>query len=101
MHEAYPPLSLAQIHAALAYYYDHKAQLDAEIEEELCDVDSLRRQSGQPSRDELVQRLGDRPDETALSAVKRLQAKSAAIGNDRISNSDIDVEIRRARRTSR
>ncbi len=25
-------LSLAQVHAALAYYYDHKAEMDAEIE---------------------------------------------------------------------
>src|SRR5438552_1418339 len=25
-------LSLAQIHAALAYYYDHKVEIDAEIE---------------------------------------------------------------------
>ncbi len=29
-HAAY--LSLAQIHAALAYYYDHKEEIDAEIE---------------------------------------------------------------------
>src|SRR5882672_8144447 len=28
----HPSLSLAQIHAALTYYYDHQAELDAEIE---------------------------------------------------------------------
>ena len=33
VHDAYPHLSMAQIHAALAYYYDHKEQVDAEIEE--------------------------------------------------------------------
>lgn len=32
IHESYPHLSLAQIHAALAYYYDHKTAIDAEIE---------------------------------------------------------------------
>ena len=32
MHFQYPHLSLAQIHAALAYYYDHQSELDAEIE---------------------------------------------------------------------
>ena len=32
LHEAYPQLTLAQIHAALAYYYDHQAEFDAEIE---------------------------------------------------------------------
>ncbi len=32
MHFQYPHLSLAQIHAALSYYYDHQTELDAEIE---------------------------------------------------------------------
>ena len=32
MHAQYPHLSMAQIHAALAYYYDHQAELDEEIE---------------------------------------------------------------------
>ena len=31
MHEQFPHLSLAQIHAALAYFYDHQAQFEAEI----------------------------------------------------------------------
>ncbi len=30
---AHPSISLAQIHAALAYYFDHKAEIDADIEE--------------------------------------------------------------------
>ncbi|MDX1946386.1 MAG: hypothetical protein SFU86_13375 [Pirellulaceae bacterium] len=29
--EAYPHLSLAQIHAALAYYYDHQQEIDQQI----------------------------------------------------------------------
>jgi uncharacterized protein (DUF433 family) len=33
IHEAYLDLPLASIHAALAYYYDHKAELDAEMEQ--------------------------------------------------------------------
>ena len=32
MHEQYPHLSLAQIHAALSYYYEHQAEVDADIE---------------------------------------------------------------------
>ena len=55
--DAYPHLGLAQIHAALAYYYDHKSQVDAEIDRELRDVDSLRRNSAQPAREELERRL--------------------------------------------
>ena len=44
--EQYPHLSLAQIHAALAYYYDHKSQIDEEIRRELTEVDSLRAHQG-------------------------------------------------------
>jgi uncharacterized protein (DUF433 family) len=31
IHLEYPPLTLAQIHAALAYYFDHQAEVDAQI----------------------------------------------------------------------
>lgn len=31
LHEQYPHLSLGQIHAALAFYYDHQEELDADI----------------------------------------------------------------------
>ena len=30
----YPDLSLAQVHAALGYYYDHKDEIEAELAEE-------------------------------------------------------------------
>ena len=42
IHEAYPHLSMAQIHAALAYYYDHKEAIDAEIEEGRRYVEEMR-----------------------------------------------------------
>ncbi|HET6572255.1 MAG TPA: DUF433 domain-containing protein [Fimbriiglobus sp.] len=38
----YPHLSLAQIYAALAYYHDHKAEIDKEIEEGLRYADEMR-----------------------------------------------------------
>lgn len=52
IHFQYPHLSLAQIHAALSYYYDHQAELEANIEERwreanelaMNDADSLLRQ---------------------------------------------------------
>ena len=31
---AYPDLSLAQVHAALAYYYDHRDEVDGELDED-------------------------------------------------------------------
>jgi len=42
MHVQYPHLSLAQIHAALSYYYEHQAELDADIERWDREVEALR-----------------------------------------------------------
>ncbi len=42
-HDRY--LSLAQIHAAFTYYYDHQAEFDAEIERQHREVDELRTKS--------------------------------------------------------
>ena len=42
LHEAHPDLTLAQIHAALAYYYDHKAELDAQSERDTKEFDEAR-----------------------------------------------------------
>ena len=39
-HKSY--LSLAQIHASLAYYYDHQEELDAEIERQVRDYEERR-----------------------------------------------------------
>lgn len=41
MHFQYPHLSLAQIHAALAYYYDHQAEMDAEIRTRRAEANEL------------------------------------------------------------
>jgi uncharacterized protein (DUF433 family) len=42
LQRAYPRLSLAQIHAALAYYYDHQAEFDAEIERQGVEFEAAR-----------------------------------------------------------
>ena len=41
IHFQHPTLSLAQIHAALSYYYDHQAELDAEMMRQLKEVEAL------------------------------------------------------------
>ena len=41
----HPHLSLSQIHAALAYYYDHQTELDAVIATQLDRVAALRSQT--------------------------------------------------------
>lgn len=47
MHRQHPHLPLAKIHAALAYYYDHQAELDAEMERDYQEVEAMRRAAGQ------------------------------------------------------
>lgn len=47
-------LSMAQIHAALTYYYDHQADFDAQIEREVQEYEDLRSKSlGSPGRQRL------------------------------------------------
>jgi uncharacterized protein (DUF433 family) len=41
----HPQLSLAQIHAALSYYYDHRDELKAEVEELMREYKELRAQA--------------------------------------------------------
>ncbi len=45
MHFQHPHLSLAQIHAALSYYYDHKEEIDTEIAQQVKEYEKLRAQS--------------------------------------------------------
>jgi uncharacterized protein (DUF433 family) len=47
IHEYYPHLSLAQIHAALAYYYDHKEVIDADLKAGREMVERMRREAGE------------------------------------------------------
>lgn len=42
IHFQYPHLSLAQIYSAIAYYYDHQAEFDAEIAFQCEEHDVLR-----------------------------------------------------------
>jgi uncharacterized protein (DUF433 family) len=43
---AHPLLSLSQIHAALSYYHDHKAELDALMQRQMDDHRRLRAEAG-------------------------------------------------------
>ncbi len=54
IHEAYPHLSLAQIYAAMAWYHDHKAEYDAEMERNMKEYERLRAST---ENHELQQRL--------------------------------------------
>src|SRR5438132_5520850 len=45
MHFQHPHLAMAQIHAALAYYYENQDKLDDEIRRDLEEVDQFRSKS--------------------------------------------------------
>ena len=45
----HPHLTLGQIHSALAYYWDHKEEIDSDIERRLERVERIRREVG-PSK---------------------------------------------------
>jgi uncharacterized protein (DUF433 family) len=57
LHFQHPYLTLGQIHSALAYYWDHREELDRDIRRRLGRVDGLRNEN-HPSK--LVERLRDR-----------------------------------------
>ena len=48
IHFQHPHLSLAQVHAALAYYYNNKDGLDAEIEHRSRDAEALTQRLSNP-----------------------------------------------------
>lgn len=61
MHFQYPHLSLAQIHAALSYYYEHQAELDADIQQRWQGVNELAaREADSPLRRRLRELRGRR-----------------------------------------
>ena len=61
MRGEYPHLSLAQIHSAMSYYYDHQAEFDAQAKQSLERAEALHAKSTtQPTRAELLPRLKQR-----------------------------------------
>jgi uncharacterized protein (DUF433 family) len=61
----YPTITLAQVHAALAYYYDHHEEIERTIVEEDEFVEGLKAREG-PSllRERLAQRRKDVPGDS-------------------------------------
>ena len=56
--EQHPDLSLAQIHGALAFYYDNQQEMEERIAAGERYVEEMRSKSqSQPSRDELLERM--------------------------------------------
>ena len=57
----YPRLSLAEIHSALAYYHDHKAEIDRQSAESDREYSRSRPHSNPLSRKDFEQRLNSEP----------------------------------------
>lgn len=62
-HFQHPNLSLAQIHAALAYYYENQEHLDAEIDRRRGEVETQAAESADSAlRQRLLALKGHRPN---------------------------------------
>jgi uncharacterized protein (DUF433 family) len=60
----YPTITLAQVHAALSYYYDHRDEIHAAIEEEERFVEELKAESPPSRLQKLLEaRTLDAPDD--------------------------------------
>ena len=54
---AYPDLTLAQVYAALSYYYEHKQDLDAQMERDEREREAFAAEHTNPvTREELLKR---------------------------------------------
>ncbi len=60
IHFQHPHLSLAQIHAALGHYYDHQAEMDAQIQRSVKSVEQLRSQAGESPLRKRLREMGKR-----------------------------------------
>jgi uncharacterized protein (DUF433 family) len=58
LHFQHPHLSLGQIHSALAYYWDHRAELDKDIERRFQLVDQLQQTKSSTSLAERLKARG-------------------------------------------
>ena len=56
----HPHLTLGQVHSALAFYYDHKEKLDAEIERRRHRADQLREETEDTELQERLRKAKER-----------------------------------------
>lgn len=61
IHKQYPYLGMAQIHAALAYYYDHQTEMDQDIERRWQRALDIKNQHSDTSNQEKLRLLGFLP----------------------------------------
>ena len=57
----YPYLTLAQVHAALTYYYDHEQEMDREIDRRRRTVADIKAKRSDDTLQKKLQQLGHLP----------------------------------------
>ena len=57
IHEQFPHLTLAQIHAALAFFYDHQAEFEQEIVRREREVEAWKSELGESSLQRRLRQL--------------------------------------------
>ena len=58
LHFQHPYLTLGQIHSALAYYWDHRDELDQDLERRLQNVDHIQQAAGPTPLEERLKAKG-------------------------------------------
>lgn len=58
IHRQHPHLSLGEIHSALAYYYDHRAEIDQDIDRRQQNAEQIRRSLSESKVAQKIQRVG-------------------------------------------
>lgn len=59
--EALPQLTLAQVHAAMSYYFDHREQIQQELREDEELVEQLRGRNGPGALDRRLKSIAGQP----------------------------------------
>ena len=60
IHFQHSHLSLAQIHAALGYYFDHQAEMDSVMQQSLREIQKLRAQTAESPLRKRLREMGKR-----------------------------------------
>ena len=58
LHFQHPHLTMAQIYSALAFYWDHREEIDADRRRRFAEVETLRAEAGSSSVVEKLRSLG-------------------------------------------
>ena len=48
MQQGHPDLTMAQVYSVLAYYYEHKEEMDADMDRREQEVERMRAEAGEP-----------------------------------------------------